>query len=430
MREEEKVLKDPVHDYIYIHDPLIWDVMNTPEVQRLRRIHQLGTAYLTYPGGEHSRFSHALGVYEVVRQFVAHFDRNAYAWDPALNRLAEVSGLLHDVGHGPFSHSLEDLFGTRHEAWSERIIRDPDTALHQVLAAVDPAFPDAVADVIGKRHPNRLVVSMVSGQLDADRLDYLMRDSIFTGVNYGLFDLPRILRVILPHEERLVAKRTGRQTVESYLLARYFMYWQVYFHPVCRAAEILLRQVLARARDLLADGRAPALAHPALGRMLSARVGLDDYLALDDNILWAAVSLWQHESDRVLADLSRRLINRRLPKYREIGPEWREPDELEELVRVAGFDPRYYAAVDEIGTVYYDYYLGTDQAGSGDGVFLWDEERGDLEEISRVSPAIRALAEETRTRLRRFYVPEEALLDPRVGPRIRKLTAEIRRTDA
>jgi HD superfamily phosphohydrolase len=407
MGEEEKVLKDPVHGYVYIHDPLFWDLVNTREVQRLRRIRQLGTTYLTYPGGEHSRFSHALGTYEVLRRILQAFGRNGYPVEAEWARLVMAAGLLHDIGHGPFSHALEPLWGPSHEAWGERILLDPATEVHQVLATVAPAFPGEVADVVMKRHPNRLAVSMVSGQLDADRLDYLMRDSIFTGVDYGKFDLARILRVILPLGDRLVVKRTGIHTVEAYLLARYFMYWQVYLHPVCRSGEILLRKILWRARDLTRAGRRPAAPHPALAAWLEGdALDLDGYLALDDAVVQCAIGLWQDDADPVLRDLARRLLDRRLFKYAEFPPD-RDPrlyGRLEHLARERGYDPAYYLEVDATSAVYYDYYVGDEGPAGRDGaLYLWDGRT--LVEMSRLSRPIQGIARERQSE-RRVYFPE------------------------
>lgn len=427
MSEEEKVFKDPVHGYIYVHDPLIWDLINTREMQRMRRIRQLGTAYLTYPGGEHSRFSHSLGVYEVVRQILSHFSRNGYEWPHHLDRLVAVSGLLHDVGHAPFSHALEPVFKTRHEYWSERIILDPGSEVNQVLRTKGDSFARSVADVIAKRHPSRLAVSLVSSQLDADRLDYLMRDSIFTGVDYGKFDLARILRVILPHKDRIVVKKSGIHTVEAYLLARYFMYWQVYFHPVCRSAEVLLKKVLERARDLTREGTPPPVPHPALNRLLEQNLqSVQDYLELDDHLVMTAFNLWRGSEDAILADLSRRFLDRRLFKYRDYSSG--DPHhfrEVEEWVERSGFDPRYYCEVDEMGTVYYDYYLGEEgESGAEGALFLWDEERGRLTEMSRDSRTINAIARQRQV-ARRLYLPEEVLHHPRYGAKIQRITQDL-----
>lgn len=247
---EEKVFKDPVHHYVYVKDRLIWDLINTKEFQRLRRIRQLGTSFYTFHGAEHSRFSHSLGVYEITRKIISQFERNDYEdWPKEERLLCLCASLLHDLGHGPFSHSIEKVFGTNHEEWSCRMVLE-DTEVNRVLKQVSPDFPQKVADVIKKTYQKEIVVSLVSSQLDADRMDYLLRDAYFTGVNYGKFDLERILRVIRPYKEHIVVKESGMHAVEDYLMSRYQMYWQIYFHPVTRSAEILLHKIFMRAKHL------------------------------------------------------------------------------------------------------------------------------------------------------------------------------------
>lgn len=412
MSEDEKVFKDPVHGYIYVHDPVIWDLINTREMQRLRRIRQLSCTYFAYPGGDHSRFSHSLGVYEVIRQMINAFDRNNYEWPHHYDRLAMISGLLHDVGHAPFSHALEKVINMRHEIWSIAVIRDPQTEVHQVLEAAEPGLAEQAAAVIQKTFANRLVVSLVSGQLDADRLDYLMRDSIATGVDYGTFDLARIIRVMRPLGDRLVVRESGMHTVEAYLLARYFMYWQVYFHPVSRAGDVLLRAILERTQALIGAGLEPSLTHPALRSFLRGTVNLSEYLSLDDATLYNAFSVWRGDRDPVLADLCARFLDRRL--FKEVP--WpierdRYLEDVRALVARWGYDPNYYCIVDETGTVYYDYYLGSQREPSHENaIWLYNQVTEQLTEMSSVSLPIQAIAEELHP-VRRLYVPAEVLLD-------------------
>lgn len=414
MTEDEKVIKDPVHGYIYVHDPIIWDLMNTKEMQRLRRIRQLGAAYLAYPGGDHSRFAHSLGVYEVIRQIIGAFERNNYEWPHEYDRLTLIAGLLHDVGHAPFSHSLERFMTMRHEKWSVMVVRDPKTEVHEVLESVSPGFSELVAKVIDKTFPIPLIVAMVSGQLDADRLDYLMRDSVATGVDYGTFDLARIIRVMEPRKDRLVVRESGIHTVEAYLLARYFMYWQVYFHPVSRAGEILLHTVLTRARQLVEKTELSTLTPPALLAFLKGEVTLDEYLALDDATLFAAFTVWKASGDSVLADLASRFLDRRLLK--EVAwPKHRDSrfGAVQQLVKEAGYDPNYYCIVDETGTVYYDYYLGSDLVPTHENA-IWLYRKGDdrLTEVSSVSRPIQAIAADHHP-VRRLYVPREVFRETR-----------------
>ena len=179
---EEKVFKDPIHKYVHVKDQLIWDLIKTKEFQRLRRIKQLGTLYLAFHTAEHSRFGHSLGVYEIVRRMIDESFVGREAWNNKDRPLALCAALLHDLGHGPFSHSFEKIFNTDHEAFTQEIITG-NTEVNEVLSRVSETFPQEVADVINKTHKNKLVISMISSQIDADRMDYLQRDAYFTGVS-------------------------------------------------------------------------------------------------------------------------------------------------------------------------------------------------------------------------------------------------------
>lgn len=249
LTEEHKVLRDPIHGYINIYYQVIWDLIGTPEFQRLRRIHQLGGTLQVYHTAEHSRFGHSLGVYEVVRLMI----ENVKNLKDVLSEFEQVAvlcaGLLHDLGHGPFSHSFETITGIDHEKITDRIILE-ETKVNQVLVEAHPDLPKAVADIIAHRHERKLLSQMISSQMDADRMDYLLRDSYFTGVSYGEFDLFRILRTIRIVEDKMVVKESGIHAVEDYIMARYQMYWQVYLHPVSRSYESLLTAIFKRMRDV------------------------------------------------------------------------------------------------------------------------------------------------------------------------------------
>ena len=313
--KEEKVFKDPVHKYIYVQDNTIWDLINTREFQRLRRIRQLGTSYLTFHGAEHSRFSHSLGVYEITRKIISQFERNHYEdWPKEERLLCLCAALLHDLGHGPFSHSIEKAFGTKHEDWSCRIVLG-DTDVNKVLSRVSPDFPKKVAGVICKSYSEEIVVSLVSSQLDADRMDYLLRDAYFTGVNYGTFDLERILRVIRPYKGHIVVKESGMHAVEDYLMSRYQMYWQVYFHPVTRSAEILLHKIFARAKHLYEENYTFGFMVEPILHLIQNKISLEDYLLLDESVMQTMLTFWSNEKDPILGDMCKRFLDRKLYKY-------------------------------------------------------------------------------------------------------------------
>src|SRR5690625_4357032 len=295
--DEVKVFKDPVHRYIRVRDQVIWDLIATPEFQRLRRIKQLGTSYVTFHGAEHSRFNHSLGVYEIVRSIIKKF--NQYPeWNQEERLLCLCAALLHDLGHGPFSHSFEKVFGLDHEEYTQAIILG-DTEVNRVLERVESGFSTHVAEVIGKTYKDKLVVSLISSQIDADRMDYLQRDAYYTGVSYGHFDMGRILRVMRPYDDKVVIKSSGMHAVEDYIMSRYQMYWQVYFHPVSRSAELILSKILQRVKALHCDSYAFQHEPVHFYSFFSGNIALEDYIALDENIMMAYFQMWVHERDEI-----------------------------------------------------------------------------------------------------------------------------------
>lgn len=403
--KEEKVFKDPVHKYIYVQDQTIWDLINTAEFQRLRRIRQLGTSYLTFHGAEHSRFSHSLGVYETTRKIISQFERNQYEdWPSEERLLCLCAALLHDLGHGPFSHSIEKAFRTHHEEWTCNIVLG-DTEVNRVLRQFSSDFPQRVAGVICKSYHKEIVVSLVSSQLDADRMDYLLRDAYFTGVNYGTFDLERILRVIRPYRGHIVVKESGMHAVEDYLMSRYQMYWQVYFHPVTRAAEILLTKIFERAKVIYEEGYSFQFMLEPLLALFENRMTVKDYLSLDEALMQTALSFWSTEKDEILADLCARFLNRKLFKYMVLDPY--DPAMLRRTVALmekAGIDPAYYLEVDFPSDLAYDVY----RPGEGDEklpILLYDGgER--LTEISHKSEIVRSISN-LQLGKHHIYYPQE-----------------------
>jgi len=412
---EEKVFKDPVHHSIYVQDLTIWKLINTPEFQRLRRIRQLGTSYLTFHGAEHSRFSHSLGVYEITRKIISQFERNGYADWPQEEKLVSLcASLLHDVGHGPFSHSVEQIFGTNHEEWTCEVVLG-DTEVNRVLREVDPRFPEQVASVIDKKYEKPIVVSLVSSQLDADRMDYLLRDAYFTGVNYGTFDLDRILRVLRPYQGKIVVKESGMHAVEDYLMSRYQMYWQVYFHPVTRSSEIVLRQIFQRARELYDAGYEFRFMLEPIRELLAGSITLGSYMKLDEAMVQTAFGQWADERDELLSDLCGRFMRRQLYKYVPLASEDRDWLETvrDEWTRI-GLDPAYHMEVDTPVDSPYDVYKpGALPDGHDKPPILILDEREQLTEISMKSDIIRSIAGLQRGKYYIYY-PEDKVL-PHAG---------------
>lgn len=420
---EEKVFKDPVHRYVHVRDKLIWDLIGTKEFQRLRRIKQLGTTYLTFHGAEHSRFNHSLGVYEIVRRIADDVFNGRPEWNEEDRLLSLCAALLHDLGHGPFSHSFEKVFDLDHEHFTRAIILGK-TDVNKVLLRVSENFPEKVAEVIAKTSKNKLVVSLISSQIDADRMDYLQRDAYFTGVSYGHFDMERILRVMRPREDQVVIKRSGMHAVEDYIMSRYQMYWQVYFHPVTRSAEVILTKILHRAKHLYEQTYSFKSDPIHFYSLFKGETTLEDYIKLDEAIILYYFQMWQEEEDPVLRDLCCRFMNRNLFKYVEFDPakEYKKLADLSVLFQKAGIDPEYYLVVDSSSDLPYDFYRpGEEEERLPIHLLL---KNGEIRELSRESEIVDAISGKRRTD-HKLYYPADFLQDdttkPGIKNQIRKL---------
>lgn len=422
---EEKVFKDPVHRYVHVNDRVIWDLIDTKEFQRLRRIKQLGTTYLTFHGAEHSRFNHSLGVYEIVRRIVDGVFANRPEWNPKDRLLSLCAALLHDLGHGPFSHAFEKVFDLDHEEFTRKIILG-DTEVNAILKKVDASFPKEVAEVIAKTHANKLVVSLISSQLDADRMDYLLRDAYFTGVSYGQFDMERILRVMRPTEDQVVFKQSGMHAVEDYIMSRYQMYWQVYFHPVSRSAEVILTKILHRAKDLYKKNYQFKQEPHHFSSLFTQSVTLYDYLKLDDSIMLYYFQLWGEEEDSILSDLCTRFMNRNLFQYVEFLPsssaEMKKVMELTQLFAAAGLDPEYYLVLDSSSDLPYDFYRPGEE-GERVPIYLLSKTK-ELKELSRQSDIVDAISGKRRTD-HKLYFPADILEDEANHKEIKEKIKEL-----
>lgn len=398
--DEVKVFKDPVHRYVRVTDQVIWDLIATPEFQRLRRIKQLGTTYFTFHGAEHSRFHHSLGVYEIVRRMINKFVRYK-EWNNNERLLCLAAALLHDLGHGSFSHSFEKVFELDHEDFTKRIVLGA-TNVNEVLERVEKGFSEKVAAVIDKTYEDKLVVSLISSQIDADRMDYLQRDAYFTGVSYGHFDMERILRVMRPLRDQVVIKSTGMHAVEDYIMSRYQMYWQVYFHPVTRSAEVILTKILHRVKQLYHEGYPFKLKPSHFTSLFRKEIVLEDYLKLDETIMQYYFQMWQDEDDEILSDLCTRFINRRLFKYIDYDPVHQVEDyeKLKQLFRHEGVDPNYYLAVDSSSDLPYDFYHSAAEERMPIFLMMPNDE---LKELSKHSVIVEAISDKKRTDHKLYY---------------------------
>ncbi|MFU8792564.1 MAG: HD domain-containing protein [Acholeplasmataceae bacterium] len=311
--ERQQVFKDPLYGYIHIDYLLIKKLIDSPVFQRLRRIRQLSGVHMVFHGAEHSRFSHSLGVYEIANRFLTIKDLKE-AFDERTALIFLSSALLHDIGHGAYSHAFEDVFGVDHEVIGAKIILEHNP-LRQILDEIDGLFAEDVASVLLKKGKFPLAEQLISSQLDVDRLDYLERDAYFTGAAYGHIDLDRIIRVFKIKDGQVVYKVSGIHAIENYLISRYHMYWQVYYHPVSRAYEVVLEKIYMRVKDLIDQN------HKFKGDLDHLKKIIDDpndihtYLKIDDYYINGLILGFLESTDDILQTLASDFLNRRIWKY-------------------------------------------------------------------------------------------------------------------
>jgi uncharacterized protein len=383
---------DPLHGAITLDsaDPteaLLIQLINTPAFQRLRRIRQLGPASLTFHGAEGSRFTHSLGVMYVARLV---FDRLAKRYPELLphRTVTLCAALLHDVGHGPFSHTCEEIFHGNHEYWTQRILQE-SPEIQALLKSASPTLTQELVQVYRKQYPLPIISQMVTSQLDCDRLDYLMRDSYFTGASYGKIDLDRILLALdyEPMSQQLVVVRKGLAAIEHYLVVRYFMYVQVYNHPKNIAAGWMLERIVHRARQQLGSGTLEADATlRAWLTQPNAELMLKEYLSADDGVFLYHVQRWCESDDGILRELCTRYRDRNLFKAKNIS-QWGEVQReslyqaAQKTLRAKKLDPDYYVGLQFATTRGYTLYQRGIQLQTGAA----------LTEISELSPLVQTL---------------------------------------
>lgn len=413
----ERIYRDSVHDIIRVNTGtdegrLITSLIDTPEFQRLRRIRQLGLAYFAYQAAEHSRFTHSLGAFHLAARSIAKL-RLDYTIPDEEQAAVRVAALLHDIGHGPFSHVIESILGFHHEEFTIEAVLSDETEVGKKLNAFSTSLADDVAAIVRGDFRRRALGQLVSSQLDVDRMDYLLRDSLMTGAKYGIFDLEWIIKSIEINEadDHLYVSAPGIYAVEDYLQARYYMYRQVYFHRTLRSAEAVLRVLLRRALHVFRNGRDAwsADASPMEKVLAAEKLGLRDHLELDDTDVLFSIKRWRYSADATLADLASRFLDRRLFKAFDLDmPEAERQDFVEDARRIvtgAGFDPEYYFVEDEASNVPYSFY-SKDTADPKNMIFVEDGfARPAIREISAVSAAVRGLQEGYR--IHRICFPAE-----------------------
>lgn len=398
---EKRVFRDAIHDYIHVDHYVIWKLINSKEMQRLRRIKQLGGTYQVFQSAEHSRFVHSLGVYQVVRKMLeTECLQNTLTDYEKLTVMC--AGLLHDLGHGPFSHSFEGVFSGHHEDMTIRLILE-DTEVNRILKMVYVDLPKDVASIINHTHPCQILIQMVSSQLDADRMDYLLRDSYMTGTTYGHFDMSRILRTMRISNQKIVYKESGVQAIENYILARYHMYWQVYYHPTARSYEHLLQSIFLRVKDLYKQNYDFQTDLSYLLPFLENRITVHDFTMLDETVVFYYFRQFTYEKDAILSDLSQRFLDRHLFKYKELKDE-NELKNIQTLADNLGYDVRYYIMSDTQQQVPYLHY---GKSGELSEIEIIDSQ-GDLSPLPSKSEIVNAIIHSKQFKSdKKIFFPKE-----------------------
>lgn len=362
MSSKRRVINDPVFGFINIPNEFIYDIIQHPYLQRLNRIRQLGVTSFVYPGAQHTRFHHSIGAMYLMNEALKNLKEKGHdiSKDEYNGALAAI--LLHDVGHGPFSHILEYTLvkNIHHEKISLLLMKQLNEEWHGKLQTAIEIFTDT--------YPKHFLHQLVSGQLDVDRLDYLRRDSFFTGVNEGNIGSARIIKMMDVRNDHLVIDSKGIYSIENFLLSRRLMYWQVYLHKTAVAAEKMLINTLTRAKELAAQGE-KLFASPSLSYFLEKDATLTDFenngealqhfVNLDDNDIWSALKVWTSHPDKVLSLLSNGMVNRKLFKI-EITRKKQDASRIEEFIKkyerkynLSEHEARYLISHDVIATNMY-----------------------------------------------------------------------------
>ena len=335
---KNKILNDPVYGFITIQHELSFDLMDHPFVQRLRRISQLGLSHVVYPGAVHNRFHHAIGALHLMQEAIAVLKAKGTDISDNEAEAACAAILLHDIGHGPFSHALEHsiVIGVQHEDISALIMSRLNDEMNGAL--------DTAIAIFNDHHPKRFLHQLVSSQLDMDRMDYLARDSFYSGVAEGKIGSERIIKMLAVQGDQLVVEEKGIYSIEKFLMARRLMYWQVYLHRTVLCAEFMLMHVLKRAKQL-ALGGTEVFTTPALSIFINESLDRAKFIAdpeilnrfceLDDSDITCALKVWQHHDDVILSDLSTRIVHRNLFRIELRAEPFSEADVTQVVAQVA-----------------------------------------------------------------------------------------------
>ena len=355
-----KIINDPVFGFIRIPNGLLLEIVKHPYFYRLSRIKQLGLAYIVFPGAQHTRFQHSIGAYHLVTNAMRSLTRKGHFIFDSEEEAVCAAILLHDIGHGPFSHVLEHtlISGISHEEISLLIMERLNEEFRGELTLAIKIFKN--------EYPKRFLHQLISSQLDVDRLDYLRRDSFFTGVTEGNIGSSRIIDMLNVVDDHLVVEKKGIYSIENYLVSRRLMYWQVYLHKTAVSAELMLIKCLQRAKELASKG-IELFCSPSLHYFLYNKINgthfmtkaepLRHFVQLDDNDIWCALKVWQHHDDKLLSLLSKNLINRNIFKVEMSDEPFSDEHRQEKLAELA---QRYHITPDEANYLISDIEVGKD----------------------------------------------------------------------
>ncbi len=386
----KKIINDPVYGFITIDDELVFKIIAHPYYQRLRRITQMAMAHLVYPGAVHTRLHHSLGAYHLMCNALSELKNKGIDITKEEEQAAKVAILLHDIGHGPFSHALENVLieGMHHEAISLLLMNDLNKQFNGAL--------QMALDIFTNIYPKKFLHQLVSGQLDVDRMDYLTRDSFFSGVSEGVIGYDRIIKMLTVHEGQLMVEEKGIYSIEKFLVARRLMYWQVYLHKTVLCAEQMLQLIIKRAKHIKAFTGTP------LNKFINGdikNVTLDQFCKLDDYDVIAAIKEWCSHEDKILSILCEGIIDRKLFKIKFFG----EPvnPELVEQKKLAVMDKfKIYGA--EL-----DWLVFTGEAVSN--TYNFEDEHihilfkdGTVRDISAVDNAL--INQNMQTKVKKYYI--------------------------
>ena len=397
-----KIINDPVFGFIRIPRGLLYSIVEHPLFQRLNRINQLGLASVVYPGARHTRFQHSLGAFHLMSEAILNLQQKGIFIFESEAEAVEAAILMHDIGHGPFSHVLENtlIHGISHEDISLMM-------MEEINASVNGQLNLAISIFKGN-YPKNFLHQLISSQLDMDRLDYLRRDSFYTGVTEGNIGSARIIKMLNVVDDSLVVEQKGIYSLENYLTTRRLMYWQVYLHRTCVAYEKVLVNMLTRAKDLIRMGQ-DVFASPALHYFLENDVDADwfanhpealaNYEELDDSDIWSAMKAWKHHNDKILSTLATDMLDRRIFKV-EVLEEEPTPERMEELKQMIAqkmdisYDDAHYLM--SLNTIQKDMYNVDDDSIS----ILY--KNGDIKDISEASELLNVQL--LSKKIRKYYL--------------------------